>query len=511
MRTRVETALGTALALAVATAGGAAPALPVANSAVAQIESPAVRTTTSAPAADEPALLEEGLQQILDEASQANLELRSSSLSVAQRLAALAQARARYLPALDFAARYSLADGGRTIDIPVGDLVNPIYQTLEQLLAAQGTPAQFPRVQNESVALLRDPDQETKFVLTQPLYEPRIGPAVDASRAQLASAEADLAALRSQVIRDVKQAYYRWLAGQQAVAVLDATLEAGKANLAANESLNRNGRVTRDLVYRAEADVLEIEQERIGAASRVRIAASYVNLLRNAPLDRPLPAATIDAATIERFRTRLLHALAGRSLDATRLQQVAGEQREELRSLDSAIVAGEARQALARAAFKPMLALGAEAGIQGTEYSFDDEDRYVLASLVLRWNLFRGGGDRAALDEARALTEQLRTSRALAGQRVQLEVQQALERFEVAEATLDTAAKREQAAAGAFAITSRKRDLGQVNQAEFIDARRAYTDAQLNVTLVRAEYLARLAELEYSVGVSRRLDQESPR
>ena len=66
-----------------------------------------------------------------------------------------------------------------------------------------------------------------------------------------------------------------------------------------------------------------------------------------------------------------------------------------------------------------------------------------------------------------------------------------------------------EAASGAFAITSRKRDLGQINQAEFIDARRALTDAQLNVTLVRAEYLARLAELEYAVGGPRRPGQES--
>jgi outer membrane protein len=467
--------------------------------------------SVTTPPAPEPVMLEDGLQQLVDEALLANLELRASGLTVQQRLAALAQARARYLPAIDFAARYMVADGGRTIDIPVGDLVNPVYETLEQLLAAQGSPRQFPRVRNQSIELLRNPEQETKLLFAQPLYEPRLGPAVDANRAQVASAEADLAALRSQVVRDVKQAYYRWLAAEQAVTVFDATLEAARANLAANESLYRNGRITRDLVYRAEADVLEIEQERLAAASRVRIAASYVNLLRNAPLDRPLPATTIDDTTIERFRANLLRALAGRTLDVARLQELADRRRQELKSLDSAIDAGEAQKALARAAFKPSLALGAEAGIQGTEYGLAEDDRYVLASLVLRWNAFRGGADRAALDEARALTEQLRTVRALAGQRVQLEVQQALERFDVAEASLETAVKRAQAASGAFEITSRKRDLGQINQAEFIDARRAYTDAQLNVTLVRAEYLARLAELEYAIGEPRRLEQERQR
>jgi len=192
---------------------------------------------------------------------------------------------------LDVAARYSVADGGRTIDFPVGDLLNPVYGTLEELLQASGQPASLPRVRNEQITLLREREQETKLVLEQPLYEPRLAPGVAASREDLNRVEADLAALRSRVTRDAQQAYYQWLAAQQAQLVLEATRELAQANLDANESLYRNGRITRDLVYRAEADVLEVEQQRIAAASRVRIAQSYVNLLRNVPLATPLPAA----------------------------------------------------------------------------------------------------------------------------------------------------------------------------------------------------------------------------
>ena len=85
----------------------------------------------------------------VDDALAANLELRAGSASVEQRLAALDQARARYLPVLDFAARYSVADGGRTIDFPAGDLLNPVYATLDQMLrrgrAAAALPARSER------------------------------------------------------------------------------------------------------------------------------------------------------------------------------------------------------------------------------------------------------------------------------------------------------------------------------------------------------------------------------
>lgn len=468
--------------------------------------------TAATPApAPEAVTVEEGLQRVVDDALAANLELRVGSATVAQRMAALDQARAHYLPALDFAARYSMAEGGRSIEIPIGDLLNPVYETLDQLLAQQGQPPQFPRIRNQSIDLLRDHEQETKFVVTQPLYEPRLGPAVAANRELVARSEADLAALRARVVRDTKQAYYRWLASQQVVGVLEATREAAQANLDANQSLYRNGKITRDLVYRAEADVLEIEQQRIAASSGVRIAQSYVNLLRNQALDEPLPRAEIDGPAVERFRTRLIERIAGRKPDVALLQRLATDRRQELRGLDAAIAAGQAQEDLARAAFRPTLAFGAEAGIQGEDYGFGDDQKYVLASLVLRWNAFRGGGDRAALTEAKALTEQLRATRDLAAQQVRLEVQQAYENLEVADASLDTAAKRTEAAQGAFLIAARKRDLGQINQAEFIDARRAYTDAQLNLNRVRTEFLGRLAELEYAIGDPRRLDPEPAR
>jgi len=457
------------------------------------------------------ATVEEGLQQVLDDALAANLELRASEAEIRQRLAGLDQARARYLPAIDIAARYSVADGGRTIEFPVGDLLNPVYATLDELLVASGQPPRFPRIENQSVTFLRGNEQETKLVLEQPIYEPRLGPAVAASQAEVDRASANLAALRARVVRDTHQAYYLWLATQQAVLVLEATLELAQANLAANESLYRNGKITRDLVLRAEADLLEVEQQRISAASRVRIAQGYVNLLRNAPLATPLPRAEIDAPTVERFRERLIRRLAEGSLDAAALQQVATGRRAELKGLDAAIAGGEARQDLARAAFRPRVALGAETGIQGDDYGFSEEERYALASVILRWNLFRGGADRAALMEARAFTDQLRATRDLAAQRVRLEVQEAVEQLEVAGASLDTALKRAEAADGALRIASRKRDLGQINQAEFIDARRAMTDARLNLNRVRAEFLARIAELEFAVGDPRAAQKELTR
>jgi outer membrane protein TolC len=340
--------------------------------------------------------------------------------------------------------------------------------------------------------------------LTQPLYDPRISSARAAAQSQYESAAAGRAALAGRIERDMREAYYRWLQARAQIGIFDATLELAAENRRVNESLFRNGKITRDLVYRAEADQLEVEQSQLGARNAARLAQSYVNLLRNAPFERELPVTAVDDPDIERLRAGFASRAAQPHLTLRPLQDAAVRQRSELRQLDALSAAAQAGERLARAAFKPRLDFAVDAGTQGETYGFGSDDRYVLASLVLRFNLFSGGADQAAVAGARAVEHEAQASRTAQEQSIRFEVQQALQDLELNEASLSTASKRVEAAAGAFRIASRKRDLGQINQAEFIDSRRALTDAQLNLNVTRFAALSSLAELEYALGTGAR-------
>jgi outer membrane protein len=444
--------------------------------------------------------VEEAVDSLVADALTANLELDGASAGVAERLSALDQARARYLPSLDFSARYSRADGGRSIDFPVGDLLNPVYATLNQLTGS----SHFAAVANQEINLQRTREQDTKVSLTQPLYDPRISSARAAAQSQYESAAAARAALAGRIERDMREAYYRWLQARAQIGIFDATLELAAENRRVNESLFQNGKITRDLVYRAEADQLEVEQSQLGARNAARLAQSYVNLLRNAPFERELPVTAVEDPDIERLRAGFASRTAQPQLALGALQDTAVRQRAELRQLDAIAAAAQAGERLARAAFKPRLAFAVDAGTQGETYGFGSDDRYVLASLVLRFNLFSGGADQAGVEGARAVEREAQASRSAQEQSIRFEVQQALQDLELNEASLSTASKRVEAAAGAFRIASRKRDLGQINQAEFIDSRRALTDSQLNLNVTRFAALSSLAELEYALGAGAR-------
>ena len=404
---------------------------------------------------------------LVAEALAANLGLDQQVANVDQRLAILDQARAEYLPQIDLNLRYTEANGGRKIEVPQLDL---------------------------EFRFLREREQDSYLRLTQPIYDARLGAERRGASHLYDASRHGLEAYRLRLARDVRQAYYRWLTARESIGVLEATLALAAENERVNDSLYRNGKVTRDFRLSAEAEHLEIAQQILRARAAQDLTRRYLNLLRNAPLEREPEAAVVSDADLPRLAARL---------PVTRgaaLEELAVGQREELRELESGIAAAGESERAARAAFKPQLAFAVDAGTQGEEWDYSDQDSYVLASVVLRFNLFNGGGDRAAIRQARAKNAELSAGRELAEQQIRIEVQEALTDLEVAEASLETARRRVEAAEAAHAIVAKKRDLGQVSSAEYLDAQRALTQARLNGNVTRFQALGALAEVEYAIG-----------
>ena len=453
---------------------------------------------TGAADTEQPAV-ERVADALVAEALEANLGLAASAAGVDQRLAALDEARARLLPAIDLQLRYSRADGGREIEFPVGDLLNPAYASLNSLLAASGEPAPFTPIDNVSFRFLREREQDSVLRLSQPLYDARITAARRAAAHDYDASRFSLEAYRLRLARDVRQAYYRWLASREAIGILSATLGLAQENERVNDSLHRNGKVTRDLVLRAEADRLEVEQQLTRVRATKLLALRYVNLLCNAPLERELEAASVSDADLPRLAARIPPRTSAIPAAAV-FEGIAVGQRAELRQLKAGVDAAAESERAAEAAFRPQVALAVDAGTQGTDWDYGDQDPYVMASVIVRFNLFRGGADRASVRAARARSAELAAGRALAEQQIRIEVQEALSDLEVAEASLATANRRTDAAAAAFAIVARKRDLGQVSPADYLDAQRALTEARMNGNVTRYQALGALAQVEYAIG-----------
>lgn len=432
---------------------------------------------------------------------ESNLALNAAGADVRRAQAQLDEARARFRPVVSMNARYSAADGGRTQALPVGDLVNPAYRTLNELLQAQGLPPRFADIDNQEIRFLREREQDTRLSLTQPIYAPAIGAGIAAADATLAATDAAREAYERALVRDIEVAYLDWLRANASLQIVEASRELLAENLRVNQVLHDNGKITLDQVLRARAEMLAVEQQSQSVGNAVMQARNYFNFLLNRPLDSAIERSeTPDPATHVQQQLAALGADALTVEDRT-LERQAQAARAEVTQIDAQVRAAGAGIDVERANTLPTIGFGIDAGIQGEDYGFGSGQNYAIASLVLDWRIADFGQTRSRVAAARATLERAEIARDEVASRIALEVRQAADRLRTSQASLDTARARQEAAAEGFRIAARKRDAGSIAQVEFIDARSALTSAELNFNLTRFDVLVRLAELRAALGM----------
>jgi outer membrane protein TolC len=419
------------------------------------------------------------VEALVNEALAGNLALRSQAVDVEVALERLKEARSFYQPRLDLAARYTRAEGGRTIDLPIGDLVNPAYEALNQLLAAQGRASNFPHIENQSIAFLRGREQETKLVLVQPLYRPEITRGVKARRADWQSRESQRAAFQRELRFQVEMAYYRWVQSELVLQVLDSAASVTAEALRVNRSLFAVDKLTEDRVLRAEADDLDIQQQRLEAERDRTQALLALNFLLNRPLGTKMPPpAPEELVQFEK-------AFAGYPL--TESPTVEG--REELAALRQAVQAATAATGMERAKRYPTLALAAEGGIQGEQYRTGSGYNYGMASLVAQWNVWDGRAASVRENQANLERKKLELQYEQTRLQLALEAERSLDDLRAAVAACRTAERRREASARAFDMVSRRERVGMENQLTFLDARSELTRSELNLQIIRQRLL----------------------
>jgi outer membrane protein len=415
-----------------------------------------------------------------------NLALKQQRFSLEKSLQALREARGMFLPSITIEARYSRAGGGRIIDIPIGDMVNPIYQTLNQLLALQGLPGNFPtNIPNEQVPFLRETEHDTKLRVIQPLFQPAIYYNLKIKKDLTGIEKARLNVFKRQLVADIKNGFYTYLKTVKVKQLLDNTKELLKENVRLSESLFRNHKVTEEVVFRSEAELSKLEQQRAEAEKNALLAASYFNFLLNRPLDAEIEVDFIDQKQV--FRAYDLETLTTRAL----------KRRSEFRQLQSAIAAARHTVGLHRSSILPTVTAVFDYGFQGERYSFTGEDDYWMGSLVLSWNLFQGGQDIAKKKQAMVQKKQLEAQHAELETKIKLQVKEAYYNMNVAKKTVISSEDTLKSHKQAFFIVSKKYKQDMVPQIEYIKAQNDYTNAGINHIIAVYDYYIKEAQLEH--------------
>jgi len=424
------------------------------------------------------AYIEKGLQD--------NLALKQKEFDLQKSSAALDEARGLFLPTFGISARYSRAGGGRSFEMPLGDFMNPVYGSLNEIFTALGQAQRpFPTLENQTFNFYRKKEHETKVRLIQPIFQPAIYYNYKITDKLKNISMLEIHIYQRELIKEIKQSYFKIIESSKVLGLLASTEKLLEENLRVSQKLLENQMVTKETIYRSNAELLQIKQKILEAENRNKMAKRYFNFLLNRSLDK----------SIELIHEKYTELIIPHNIEES--TQKALKNRNEFQQLAMAIKIKEDEQNLHTASILPTLNLVADFGYQGEEYNFDDGHDYWMASGILEWNLFKGFQDKAKKEQAQIESKKLKLQELELNKKIELQVHSIVYQIDVLIEAITVSAERKKSAKESFRIIDKKYKNGQAALFEFLDARNTLTRSEIDEILIRFQYWETVAELEW--------------
>ncbi|MFN8805226.1 MAG: TolC family protein, partial [Bacteroidota bacterium] len=326
------------------------------------------------------------LEGYIQEGLKSNLQLQQEQLSYEKSVDNLGLARALFMPQVSAIANYTLAGGGRKIQFPVGDLLNPVYTTLNQLTNSSA----FPQIANVNEQFLPNHFHETKFRVVQPLFNPDIYFNYKAQKELITVQQAQKNAFQNELKFNITSAYYQYLQSEEALVILGKTKNLLQELLKVNTSLVANAKATKDVVLNTEYELSKLEQQIAENEKNNQVARAYFNFLLNRDLETSIAKDTAVMST------------STNNVNLEQLTQEAISNRQEVKQLEGGLRANEQLVGLQKGnALWPKVNVVGDIGYQGFQYKFDQPQQFYLVQFGLSWDLFKGREKKTRVQQAR--------------------------------------------------------------------------------------------------------------
>ena len=449
-----------------------------------------------------------------------NLALHRRNFDLQRAQIDLRRAQSMFYPQAGFSSQYTLADGGRTQSIPVGDLLNSVYSSLNQLTGSN----KFPQVPNQSIQFLPNDYHDTKMEISMPLLNTDLQHNKEVNGEMINARRADVEIYRRDLVLHIRQAYYQYLQAGKAVEIYGAALLTVKENRRVSGKFVENHMATKEIVLRAQAQVSQVESSLIEAENNLRNAAAYFNFLLNRSLESPViidsslaadPASSTDHAAQTPQDPSLQPQLFLRSGDPflphhspnssydpdSHRKSVLPEVRlpagrEELNQLRSMQKITQSNLKWDRAYLTPRLSAFYDIGFQGFGFHFDNTQFYQFAGIQLQWTLFKANDNKYKIRQSRIDIASIDDQYEELTRQLTLQAQTTTNNYNSALEALHSLSDEVSSAREAYRLAEKRFNEGQALQIELIDARTQMTNAEIRYSLGRLSVLNKAADLE---------------
>ncbi|MBN8822757.1 MULTISPECIES: TolC family protein [unclassified Spirosoma] len=428
------------------------------------------------------------LENYIREGVANNLGLRQESLEISRVTESLHQARSLFYPRVAFNPTYSLAAGGRRLEFPVGDLLNPAYKTLNQIIGADRFPT---NIENVNQLLAPNNFHDTKLTISYAIFNTDIQYNYLIQKQLLSAQEARKRVVENELRYNIATAYYQYLQTLDAIRIYENSNKVLTELARLNEKLIANNVATKEVLTSARYEISKVDQQLAVAQKNRETAKAYFNFLLNRELN-----AVID---VDSSLTKILPESKENLAD---LQQTALRGRQELIQLNGSLDAARTAVKLNEANAKiPNVYVGGNTGFQGFGYTFQNQ-AYLVAQVGLQWDLFKGYEKRSKIQQAKIQTDALQTKLAEVQRQIQLQVLQAYYDLNAATESLTATQSGVLNADQTFRVIDSKYRNGQSLLIEYIRYQNDRQTAQLQHSLARMDVLVKRAALDRAVAVS---------
>ena len=415
------------------------------------------------------------LEEYIRTGLSSNETIRQQQFLLDKSLWALKEAKSLFLPNVEFNGSYTLAGGGRTVDIPVGDLMNPVYKTLNQLTGTNN----FPQIQNQSVLLNPNNFYDVKLHTTFPVINAEIAYNKKIKSQQYDLQKIETGIYKRELVKEIKIAYYDYLQATTAIGIYENALALVKENERINTSLFNNQKVNRTAVVRSNNEVTKITaQLKTGMINRDN-ARDLFNFLINQPLNTPI----------------LIDSLAS-TPDAHIADDTALNKREELLKLRTAADINKNLVGLANSYKIPKLNSFLDVGSQAFDFKVNDKSPYYFLGISLSWDIFSGGKNKYKVKQAEADGKVIASQTSNTEQQLKLQVEIAANAFNAALINYHAAVSQVASSEKYYKDELRLYKEGTALYIELLDAQNQLVSAQLQANISLYDTLIKQAEIE---------------
>jgi outer membrane protein TolC len=419
-----------------------------------------------------------GQKSVLDDyiatAFQQNITLQQKNIQVEKAMIALKSAQSLYQPTVAFQGGYQSGQGGRSIAFPVGDLLNPVYSTLNALTKSTA----FPQIANVETNFFPRDFYDVKVQTSMPLYNKDISYNKQIQEQSISLQREDASLYKRELVKQIKTAYFQYLLSLGLQKVYENALNLAIEGKKVNEKLLVNGKGLPAYLLRSDSEIANIQAQIADAAKQSQAAQMYFNFL----LNRELRAEIRIDFEVEKALNAAYNVTPGA--------------REELSLLSKSIGLQETVLKMNESFYLPKVSGFVSLGSQSTIYDINAKSAYYFLGLQMDIPIFTGKRNLYKIKQSQLDIASARNTLDLSAKQFTMATEIAQKNVQSSLVSFQASTKSYEAAAAYLRLIEKGYKEGVSTYLETVDARNQWMNATINYQLKQFNVLIAAAAYE---------------